>query len=262
MNAPAANDLKYRVIVYAAPDEAEELGDVLESVLGLHATDALIVARTAPGPLGDELTRDVADRLASEISQIGVRADVMPASEVPEFRNIVVVHHARCLDGGLDVLGLNAEEKMLIAWSDIDLISVGQVPQETSRHYPMREMVTAARRTSPGPTDMLLTPGPCAWFVCRNPTSELRVDHKRMNYEYLGQRKTFSATANFRLFLDDVIARARAAYLTPSTRDYLEHGSVTDYSFGSPDALKRDAILHLLIHRRLVVPPSGGCRAD
>ena len=78
----------------------------------------------------------------------------------------------------------------------IDLISVGQVPQETSRHYPTAEMVTAARRTSHGPTDMLLTPGPSAWFVCRNPNRELRVDHKRMNYEYLGQRKTFSATAN------------------------------------------------------------------
>ena len=71
-----------------------------------------------------------------------------------------------------------------------------------------------------------------------------------MNYEYLGKRKTFSATANFRLFLDDVIAGARRAYLTPSTRDYLERGSVTDYSFASPDALKHDAILHLLIRRR------------
>src|SRR5947209_4525958 len=109
MDTTAANNLKYRVIVYAAPDETEELGDILESVLGLHATDALILARTAPGPLGEALTRDVADRLASEISQIGVRADVVSASEIPEFRNIVVVHHARCLDAGLDVLGLNAE---------------------------------------------------------------------------------------------------------------------------------------------------------
>jgi hypothetical protein len=110
--------------------------------------------------------------------------------------------------------------------------------------------ISAARRTSPGPKDILMTPGPSAWFVCKNPDRELRIDHKRMNYEYLGKRKTFSATANFRLFLDDVIARARQAYLTPSTRDYLEHGSVSDYSFDSPEALKQDAILHILIRRR------------
>jgi hypothetical protein len=218
----------------------------------LHPTDALVLARTTPGPLNDDLPREAAERLAGEISQIGVRAEAIPAGDVPDFKNVVVVHHARSLEAGLEVLGLNAEEKMLIPWNDIDLISVGQVPQETARHYVTGEMtaLSAARRTTPGPRDILMTPGPSAWFVCKNPERQLRIDHKRMNYEYLGKRKTFSATANFRLFLDDVIARARPAYLTPSTRDYLEHGSVSDYSFASPEALKHDAILHLLIRRR------------
>jgi hypothetical protein len=252
MDAPAADNSKFRVIVFAAPDDTQALADVIAEVLGLHRTDAMVRARMVPGPLIDELPREAAERLAGEISRIGIRAEALPAENVPEFENIVVVHHARCLETGLDVLGLNAEEQMLVPWSDIDLISVGQVPQETARHYVTGEMaaLSAARRTSPGPRDILLTPGPSAWFVCRNPDRELRIDHKRMNYEYLGKRKTFSATANFRLFLDDVIARARQAYLTPSTRDYLEHGSVTDYSFDSPEALKQDAILHLLIRRR------------
>jgi hypothetical protein len=252
MDTPADENAKYRVVVYAAPDDAQELADVIARVLGLHPTDALIRARTVPGPLIDELPRGTAERLAGEISQIGVRAEALPAASVPEFNSIVVVHHARCLETGLEVLGVNAQEQMLVPWNDIDLISVGQVPQETARHYVTGEMaaISAARRTSPGPRDILLTPGPSAWFVCKNPDRELRIDHKRMNYEYLGKRKTFSATANFRLFLDDVIARARQAYLTPSTRDYLEHGSVTDYSFDSPDVLKQDAILHILIRRR------------
>jgi hypothetical protein len=252
MDTTASDNPPFCVVVYAAPDDPQELGDVLARVLGLHPTDALVQARTAPGPLVDDLPRDTAERLAADISQIGVRAEAVPAADVPQFKNVVVVHHARCLDSGLEVLGLNAEEQMLIAWSDVDLISVGQVPQEMARHYVTGEMtaMSAARRTSPGPRDVLMTPGPSAWFVCKNPDCELRIDHKRMNYEYLGKRKTFSATANFRLFLDDVIARARQAYLTPSTRDYLAHGSVTDYSFASPEALKHDAILHILIRRR------------
>ncbi len=252
MDAPAGESPKFRVVVYAAPDDLHELAGILSRALGTHATDALVRARTIPGALGDELPRETAERLAAEISQIGVRAEAVPAGEVPEFNNIMVVHHARCLEAGLDVLGLNAQEQMLVPWNDIELISVGQVPQETARHYVTGEMATisAARRTTPGPKDILMTPGPSAWLVCRNPDRQLRIDHKRMNYEYLGKRKTFSATANFRLFLDDVIAKARQAYLTPSTRDYLEHGSVTDYSFASPDALQHDAILHLLIRRR------------
>src|SRR4029079_2825386 len=104
----------YRVVVYAAPDDPQELGDVLAQVLALHPTDALVQARTVPGPLTDVLPREIAERLAGAISQIGVRAEAMPASEIPEFKNIVVVHHARCLDTGLEVLGLNAEEQLLV----------------------------------------------------------------------------------------------------------------------------------------------------
>jgi hypothetical protein len=252
MDGPATDNPQFRVVVYAAPDDLHELAEILGRELGSHSTDALVQARTVPGALGDELSRETAERLAAEISQIGVRAEAVPAGDVPEFNTVTVVHHARCLDSGLEVLGLNAREQMLVPWNDVDLISVGQVPQETARHYVTGEMATisAARRTTPGPKDILMTPGPSAWFVCKNPDRQLRIDHKRMNYEYLGKRKTFSATANFRLFLDDVIAKARQAYLTPSTRDYLEHGSVTDYSFASLEALKHDAILHLMIKRR------------
>src|SRR5205823_3237474 len=107
MDAPAADTPKFRVVVYAAPDDPQELGEVLARVLGLHVTDALVRARTLPGALADELPRETAERLAGEISQIGVRAEPVPAGDVPEFGNAVVVHHARCLEGGLEVLGLN-----------------------------------------------------------------------------------------------------------------------------------------------------------
>src|SRR6266550_3223138 len=100
MDTPAADNSKFRVVVYAVPDNPQELGEVLVRVLGLHATDALVLARTAPGPLRDDLPRDAAERLAAEISQIGVRAEAVPTGDVPEFKNVVVVHHARCLDTG------------------------------------------------------------------------------------------------------------------------------------------------------------------
>src|SRR5262245_10907295 len=136
MDSSASSDTaRFCVVVYAAPDDPQELGDVLERVLGLHPTDALVQARTAPGPLTADLPRETAERLAAEISQIGVRAEAVPAESVPEFKNIVVVHHARCLDSGLEVLGLSAQERTLVPWNDIDLISVGQIPQETARHY-------------------------------------------------------------------------------------------------------------------------------
>ncbi|HTI49994.1 MAG TPA: hypothetical protein VL475_03545, partial [Planctomycetaceae bacterium] len=157
----------------------------------------------------------------------------------------------------LEIIELHDREAALVPWNDIDLVSVGQVPQDSARHYISGEGATvrSARRTGPSTMETPLSPGPEAWILCRNLVRWLRIDHKRMNYEYLGNRKTDSATANFRLFLDDIVARARQAYLTPSTRAFLEHGSVADYSFKTVEDLQRATELHLLIHRRAGAAP-------
>jgi hypothetical protein len=110
--------------------------------------------------------------------------------------------------------------------------------------------MSAARRTAPAPVDRPLPAGPEAWLIRREPSRGFRIDHKRMNYEYLGTRKTDSATANFHLLIDDIIAHCPEVYLPPATRAFLEHGPVTDYSFDSPEELKRYTVLHLLVHRQ------------
>jgi hypothetical protein len=256
--APESSDA-YRVVVFARPDDPAELAEVLNRVLGIHPTDALVHARGAPGALPEKLTRERAEVLVAEIAQLGLSAQALPAAEIPEFEHVVAVHRSACSDAGLDVQGLHEEQHFAVPWGDIELIAIGQVPQEIARHYATGEMaaLSAARRTSKPPVDLPLPPGAAAWIVCRNPERELRIDHKRMNYEYLGKRKTFSATANFRLFIDDIIARTPHAYLTPSTRDFLERGSVSSYSFDSPEKLKQDAILHLVIRRRSAAAVRG-----
>lgn len=252
MTASSGQQSSFRVAVFAAPDDLAALAEILEQVLKLHPTDAMNHARAAPGLLCDPLQRDVAERLAVEIGRIGLQAEAVAVADLPQLDHAAVVHHARCLEGGLEIVELHGQSEQIVPWSDLDLISLGDVPGEMGRHYATGEMATmsAARRTSSPSHDRLLTPGPEAWFICRNPLRAMRIDHKRMNYESLGPRKTDSATANFRLFLDDVIAAAPQVYLTPATRAYAEHGSVEDYTFANADELRRATLLHWLIHRR------------
>jgi hypothetical protein len=240
----------YRVAVFAAPDDPRELARVLELCLGMHATDALFHARSAPGVLAIPLDRPLAERVTAGIVSLGVQAAAVAEADLPDFSRAAVVHHARCLETGLEIVELHGVEAALVPWSDVELLSIGQVPQETARHYLAAESVTvrAARRTGPTTVQTPLPPGPEAWVLCARPSRIFRIDHKRMNYEYLGDRKSESATANFRLFIDDVVSHARGAYLTPSTRAYLEHGSVADYSFDSMDELQRATEIHLLLH--------------
>jgi hypothetical protein len=71
-----------------------------------------------------------------------------------------------------------------------------------------------------------------------------------MNYEYLGERKTDSATVNFRLFLDDLLRHTPHAYVTPSTRAFLAHGAERLYHFDSTEHLQRYTQFHCLAHQR------------
>jgi type II secretory ATPase GspE/PulE/Tfp pilus assembly ATPase PilB-like protein len=242
----------YRVIIFAAPDDPYALREVLVNALAMHPTDAMIRAHAAPGILPDQLTEEEAARWVATIAQSGVHAEAIPAAEVPDFGHTEAVHHARCLDEGLEVIEIHGEEEQLIPWPEVALLSVGQVPQEVSRRYVMQTTtLTAARRTLPPPLDVAMPSGPELWVVCMDPVRGFRVDHKRLNYEYLGDRMTDSSTRNFRVFLEDLAGRAASAYRTPATRAFLDHSSVRHYQFDSSEELRRYTAFHLMMRMRL-----------
>lgn len=242
----------FRVAVFAAPDNLQELGQVLTGVLGTHPTDALIHARHAPGILPDRLSREQSDQLAAAVSKLGLHAESISADEIPELDHGEAVHHVRCVESGLEIVGLDGARDDQVPWDEIELICVGVVPQEMTKHYTTGEMATlsAARRTTHLALELPLPEGPELWIVRRTPFRAYRVDHKRMNYEYLGDRKTDSATVNFRLFLADLLQRAEHSYVTPSTRAYVSHGAERLYQFDSAEHLSRYAQFHVVVHRR------------
>lgn len=247
---------EFRVAVFGVPDDADDLSRVLERVLGMHATDAHVQARAAPGVFLERLSRETAEALVAAIAETGLQAQVVAESELPCLHDASIIHNARCLEEGLEVLDLHGRIADRIAWGDIDLVSVGQTPHETGRRMVDAPMVAlkSARRTERGAVEQVLSPGPQAWIIAANPFRVFHIDHKRMNYGYLADRKSRSATANFRVLIDDLVSHLTRTYLTPATRAWLGHGSVEEYSFASPDALERYTVLHLLIQRRSHAP--------
>jgi hypothetical protein len=252
MEPESADGRTFRVAVFCEPDEPGELADVLTEVLGIHPTDAMIHSRLAPGILPDRLSCEQSERLVAAINGLGLRAESVSADEIPNFGHGEAVHHVQCPEAGLDMVGLCGGLDDCVPWDEIELICVGVIPQETTKHYLTNEMATlsAARRTTHGPLEVPLSTGPELWFIRRNPPHAYRVDHKRMNYEYLGGRKTDSATVNFRLFLDDLLRRSPHAYVTPSTRAFLGHAAERLYHFDSAEQLQRYTQFHCLAHRR------------
>jgi hypothetical protein len=245
------------VVVFAVPEDPQELAQVLTEVLGMHATDAANHARSAPGILPDRLTRHQAEDLAAAIQKIGMRAEVARADELPDFHHGEVVHHCVCTFAGLEIIEAHGDLETCIPWSEIELICVGVVPQESARHFPTGDMsvLSAARRSPHPPLDIPASAGPELWFIRRKPFRAFRIDHKRMNYEYLGDRKSDSATVNFQSFLEDLLRYSPQAYVTPSTRAYLVHGPPRLFHFDSPEQLRRYTQFHLMIRRHSLHSP-------
>lgn len=251
--SPPDSTSKYRVAVFAEPDDPHELADVIATKLGLHLTDARVHAHAVPGILPALMSQTAAEELAESIGALGIRTDVIAQADMPHLEQAEVLHHVRCLEEGLEVIDLHGKPNRIIDWDDIQLISIGHVPQESQRRY----VVETTSSIHAGPHHLADTPkvppksGPEAWIIRRSPEAAYRIEHNQMNYEYLDDRKEGSATHNFRLLIDDLVARIPHAYLTPAAHAYVDHGHLGDYEFQSLEEHRRYTLFHLLLLRQM-----------
>lgn len=247
---PAATPLAYRVVIFAAPDDPFVLRDLLVARLNMHPTDAMLHAQRAPGILPAPLTQDVAERFAAVVNDSGLHSEAVPERAIPDFKHAEAVHHARCIDTGFEIIELHGQEKIAVPWSEIELVSVGQVPQGEDRHFVTHELITAASSTMPTECVVTHLPGLELWLVRRDPLQAFRIDHSGMNYEYLGPEKNDSTTHNFRLLLEELLRRAPSAYVTPATRAFVQHSPLSNWQFDSSDDLREYTVFYLLIRMR------------
>lgn len=249
--ASTGDDTAFGVVIFAAADDPHELRDMLAEQLSIHPTDAMILVHATPGILPHKFSKESAEKLVAAIQTLGLRAELVPVGEIPDFEHGADVHHARLYDNGLSILELHGVEETLIPWDEIQLISVGQVPNGVTRHYSNDDVIlTAARRRSKAPQDIPTTPTMALWIVCKGCKRGFHIEEGQMNYEDLGDKKVGSATVNFRLFVEEIISRAKSASLTPATRNFLDHGALRHYQFDSDDELKRYTTFHLLLRTR------------
>lgn len=243
----------YRVVVYAAPDDPDALKQLLVEQLGMTGIDAQIQIHALPGILLPLLERGLAERLVGRIEELGLAAGVIHRDHVPHLEHPRPLHHARCTESGVDIIDLHGKAQEHIAWADVELISMGFVPMEKSRYFSGASL--GAAMTAPhyeqSMKEFQSRGGTELWLVRRDPEVAYRLNHQEMNYEYLAERMTDSATGNFRLFLEDLVAHANDAYVTPATRAFLGHGSLRQYAFDSQVELQHSTLFHLMMKHRI-----------
>ena len=242
---------EYRVAIFSRYGDVDRFTETLVSVLGLNRIDARIHAAHVPGLLPERLTQKQAESMAAAINELGMSAAVCSESEIPSLEHPTVVHHVACGADGLEVLGLRGAQISLIRWPDLELVSVGSVPLEAGHHSSTESMVVvrSAPHSFDETSDHITSSGLECWLIAKHPQRIYCLTHNQMNYDYLGPRKTGSASANFGEFLKDVAHFSEETFLTPSTHQFLNHDSVDGYTFANSEQLKQATLVQFLLHR-------------
>jgi hypothetical protein len=244
----------FRLAVFAVPEDDEAFVQVMRDQLGLNAIDAKVHMHGLPGLLPDQLTEPVAAKLAAAIRELGVEAQPVDEGTLPQFEHTPAVHHVRCTVEGLELVGPSGAVDVTVPWPQVALISIADVPLEAVRHYgvsPTAVIRAGPGRVSPPTLDKPAVRGAEIWIVCEHPFRAIHIDHREMNYEYLGDRKAGSAAANFAMFVDDLASHAPHVYWTPSARAYRNRDPAEQYRFDTQRAHRDATTLQVLLMRRV-----------
>lgn len=244
---------QYRVAVFAVPDERETLVPILALIPGITAIDARVRLHDLPGVIPEHLDQETSDLLVAKLHEAGVEAAAVPEEELPKFARRPTVHHVRCLADGLEFIGLGGAAESVLPWEEVALVSIGDVPVDRGQHEVAAPttLVYSAPGVHGSETISKGAHGPEMWLVREEPFQAWNIDHLEMNYEYLGDLKSTSAMANFRIFAEDLADHAQAAYFTPSARAFLQTQPAEDYRFVSREAHTKAVQLHVLLRRHM-----------
>lgn len=242
----------FRVAVFAHMTDPDVLPDLLVEIVHLHHLDAAVAARSTPGILPISLTQPQADQLVAQLQENGFSAIAAPMKSIPDLTHATVLHHARPLESGLEILDLHGNPCELRPWSELGVIAVGSVPAETTSRY-IEQGRPAVLSAAPIPeVSRVEVPERNSlelWCLTRDGHTAYRLRHNRFNYECLGSDMTESATVNFDRFLRRLVAAASGVRQTPSTHAFLAH-ELAKYQFDSVDQLQQQLILSWIMQRQ------------
>lgn len=246
MSLESTAEKNFQVAIFAPANDPHALAEIFREQLGLHPTDAMIWARHIPGLLNQHFTAQQAEALTRAIVELGVQAHAFPVDQVPNLRHAETVHHVRCEAAGLQVFDLHGNADVLIPWSAIQTICVGEIPFETTRRFASGDWtaVSAGHHVQRPEMTVPLTPSYEAWITCQPPFQNLRIEHERMNYEYLGDDLSDSSATNFHRLILDLTKSAPGALLTESTKSFMNHEHPQHYRFASAENLLQLATIY------------------
>ena len=252
---------RYRLVVFDDVDDPTAVRDLFCRVTGLHPTEAMFWVAKTPGSWPHQLPESQTRALLDGLYDLGVAAEAWLVDTFPELSPARTIHDASCIREGFRVRGLRGEPTHWVPWNKIELVCAGRVEAEDEFRSvsPMKWPSAIAtgfraltfRKPRPAPRTaraVRLTRDPVGEVIIvrAEPRIAFRVVENQMNYAYLGDRLSPSASVNFPIFVADLCACADTALITSSTRALLQQTDPAEFTFPTPQSLLDYATLRLL----------------
>lgn len=234
-DSPESASVDHRVVVFGVPDQNTPLKQVLIDLADMDAATAQLMTRSLPGLLPGTLSQHKAATVAMGIRALGLSAVAVPAAEVPNLSQARQIHHVQIGVGGLIILDTATREHSC-SWENIQVISVGIVPSTAPGHHRPASALAMGSSHHSWNDGVHVPPRkrPEA-FIVLNTGPVLMLASDEMNYEYLGHRISPSSPTNYTRLIVELTKHATSAWITPSTRAFLDRGPVRHYKFRSRD---------------------------
>ncbi len=238
-SADSSSD-NFHIVVLTAAQDPEQLADRLMDLPGMDRATAKLQSRLMPGIIPYAYEEQCAIAVAASISELGSRACAVAAANIPDLIHAHQTHHVKIHDSSLEAID-TSDQSQMCQWDQISVISVGVLSSNSPSRF------RAAPTIANGSSHKIWNEGarvggkqrPEALLVLSDGQTAISMASDEMNYEDLGDRITTASAANFRLLLQEIVAHANSAWLTPSTLAFLEQASALRTNFRSHDEFRR-----------------------
>ena len=239
----------FSVFISRMPEDREPIVELLVRDFGYHKTDARIRLRHLPGIIPEKFSYEKATQLAAELENADCHVGVVDTNNIPDLTHTPLLHHVRCEPEGFAILDLGGDVQETHPWSSFIFLTVGAVPIASVKHGAYSQATPPASAAGDPAKAPLRSDHDTMvlWLVSDAPRRYFRIVEHEMNYEYLGERKSTSSSANFKYLVEDILKFAPQIASTLSVRQYLDGQLKPNFHYDSLEALREATIGQLVV---------------
>ena len=207
--------------------DAEHLQSVLSEHGGLTRPDASRVANRVEGILWERFDRETAERVVAALADYGYKTRAIPVDTLPSLEKPRTIRWLQMTERGMEVPWTLDQETVFVPWTNLFVISAGEIGKHTSQvvtrrklvhaeyEHPLEERVESRARLE-RVVDVIAVDEQGAYIHLRMPEEDLV--YRRI----LGEDQGVAAPhRKFKVFLRQLIEHASAAVVSPRTRRLL-----------------------------------------